>query len=118
MIALETRELAGETLPQVVAALRALLASDSEAREQFEDKLLLAGYQEAHAARYMDRGYIVRTETFLRVQEGFPLLAERNLPAGIGDVSYGLTVAACTNYALNEADTRKTLTEISRVVTK
>jgi len=113
VIALEVRELAGETLPQMVASLRTLLASNSEAQGQFEDKLLLAGYQDAHAVAYMDRGYIIRTETFLQIREGFPMLVERNLPAGIGNVCYGLTVAACMNYALNKVEIHRVMTDLS-----
>lgn len=118
VIALETRESAGEILPQMVAAMRTLLAGHCEAQEQFEDKPHLVGYHDAHAVRYADHGYVVRTETFLRVQEGFHLLADRNLPSGIGDVSYGLKVAACTNHAMNEASTKRALTEISRAGTQ
>ena len=118
VVALEARENAGETLPQMVAAMRTLLAGHCDAQEQFEDKLLLVGYHDAHAVRYADHGYVVRTETFLRVQEGFPLLAERNLPSGIGDVSYGLTVAACTNFAMSEAGTKQALADISRAGTQ
>ena len=115
VIALEAKEFVGETLPQMVSSLRALLVDNSEAREQFEDKLLMAGYHDAHAMRYMDRGYIVRTETLLRVKEGFPLISERNLPDGIGDVSYGLTVAACAPFSLSDIDANRVLTEMTRL---
>lgn len=114
VVALETRDSAGETLPQMVAAMRATLAGHREAQEPFEDKLLLVGYHDAHAVRYADHGYIVRTETFLRVQEGFPLLAERNLPPGVGDVSYGLTVAACADFTMGEAEAKRALARMSR----
>lgn len=114
VIALETRDSAGESLPHMVAALRGLLVGHCEALEQFEDKLLLVGYHDAHAVRYADIGYIVRTETFLRVQEGFPLLTEHKLPLGIGDVSYGLTVAACTKYVMSETDTKQAIMVISQ----
>ncbi len=118
VIALEARELAGETLPQIIASLRIELAADAESREQFEDKLLLAGYHDAHAERYVERGYIVRAETFLRVEEGFPLLTERDLPRGVGDVCYRLTVAACMDYALSEAETKRAIFDMSRARTK
>jgi hypothetical protein len=118
IVALDNRDSAGETLPQMVAAMRTLLAGNCEAQEQFEDKLLLVGYQDAHALRYADHGYVVRTETFLRVQEGFPLLSERNLPSGVGDVSYGLTVAACTNFAMSEAGAKQALAELSSAGTQ
>jgi hypothetical protein len=104
VLALEMRERAGETLPQLIASIRSALSSDPASREQFEDGLLLVGYHDAHVGRYADRGYLVRSETYLRVREGFPSLRERTLPSGVGEVSYGLAVAACVDYSMSETE--------------
>lgn len=100
VIALETREGGGETLPAMVASLRAKLAADGTALERFEDELLAYGYLDAHVARYAERGYLMRSEKLFRVKRGFPRVTERDLPVGIGAVEYGLAVAACERFAV------------------
>ena len=115
VIALDVRDGGGETLPSLVASLRAGLARDPAAQEQLEDGLLLAGYLDSHVGRYADRGYLVRSETVLHVRSGFPMLAERSLPAGIGDVSYGLSVAACEPFAMSAAELKDVLAGITDI---
>ncbi len=109
VIALETREGGGETLPAMVASLRAKLAVDGTALERFEDELLAYGYLDAHAARYAERGYLVRSEKLFRVKRGFPKLTERDLPIGVGDVGYRLAVAACERFVVKPRRLTETL---------
>jgi Putative PD-(D/E)XK family member, (DUF4420) len=104
IVALDARDGGGETLPGIIASLRSSLAVDPGAQEQFEDRLLLAGYLDAHAGRYADRGYLVRSETSLHVRPGFPVLTESNMPPGIGSVSYGLAVSACAAFSITKAE--------------
>ena len=103
VIALETRERDGETLPAMVATLRAQLMSDGTALESFEDGLMAYGYMDAHVSRYAERGYLIRSEKLFHVNLGFPRLKESDLPTGIGDVAYGLAVAACQSFAIKPA---------------
>lgn len=112
--ALDVRASGGEMLPALVASLRAALVTDPAAQEQLEDGLLLAGYMDVHADRYTEHGYLVRSETALHVRRGFPRLTERDLPAGVGDANYGLTVAACSIYALNQTAMEKTLMKMTK----
>ena len=79
----------------MVASLRQKLASDAAALEQFEDEILAIGYHDAHAARYADCGYTVRAVGFFRVGPKFPSLVETDMPPGVGDANYALSVAAC-----------------------
>ncbi len=99
VIVLETLESGGTTLPTLVAMLRAKLMADATALESFEDELLAYGYLDAHVSRYTERGYLVRAENLFQVKSGFPRVTERDLPVGIGDVGYGLAVAACESFA-------------------
>jgi hypothetical protein len=101
VVALEPRDGGGETLPALVASLRSTLAGEAAARETFEDGLLAYGYLDAHAGRYAERGYLVRSEATFQVRRGFPRLVEKGLPTGIGEVSYGLSVAAVESFALS-----------------
>jgi hypothetical protein len=118
VVALDARDGGGETLPTIVASLRSRLTADLAAQEQFEDRLLLAGYLDAHAARYADRGYVIRSETSLHVRDGFPVLTESNMPPGIGSVSYGLAVAACAAFSITDAELSKRVAEMSGAVKK
>ena len=104
VIALDARDGGGETLPGMVASLRANLAADTVAREQFEDELLAAGYLDAHAVRYAERGYTLRAVGFFRVGTKFPRLVEADMPSGVGDANYALSVAACEPFALAPED--------------
>jgi len=114
VIALEARDGGGETLPSMIASLRTTLTADSEALEQFEDSLLQYGYLDSHVGRYVDRGYLSRSETALHVRMGFPRLVEHDMPTGIGDVRYGLAVAACVAFTMNTTKLHKTLGEMAK----
>lgn len=62
--------------------------------------MLAYGYHDAHAGRYAERGYLVRSETTFQVRRGFPRLVEKDLPTGVGEVSYGLSLAAVEPFAI------------------
>ena len=108
--ALDVTDAGGETLPAMVASLRIAMASEPAAREQFEDELLMAGFLDAHALRYSARGYTVRSASSFRVGPGFPCLVEAQMPVGVGDVSYALSVAACEPFKVSDADVNAALT--------
>ena len=99
-LALAVRDGAGETLPAMVASLRARLIASPQTAEHFEDGLLAAGYRDADAWRYESRGYTVRETNDFAVSGRFPRLTERDLPAGIGDVRYALSLDACGPFLL------------------
>ena len=101
VIALDVRDGGGETLPTMIASLRSKFASDAVALEQFEDELLAIGYHDSHAARYADHGYTVRAVGFFRVGPKFPNLVEADMPAGVGDANYALSVAACEPFRVD-----------------
>lgn len=101
------------TLPSAVDSVRTALASHTSAAERFEDSLLAVGYFDVHAPRYAGNGYAVRSSTTYRVAPGFPRLIESDLPSGVGDTHYGLSLAACAPFtvpseaviaALNDGD--------------
>jgi hypothetical protein len=109
-LALEVIEGDAATLPATVNGLRATLAPHAIASEQFEDALLAIGYFDTHAPRYAGCGYAVRSESNFRVRVGFPRLIENDLPIGVGDASYGLSLAACAGYTVSPEELIYTLT--------
>jgi hypothetical protein len=95
---------AGESLPDIVGAVRKQLQATAAAGETFDDRLLDVGYLEADVPRYENRRFTVRREYTFRVRRGFPRLVEENLPSGVGDISYALTLAACERFATSIED--------------
>jgi Putative PD-(D/E)XK family member, (DUF4420) len=112
ILALDARENSGETLPQMVASLRVKLATHALAQQQFDDALLAGNYLDAHSERYSVIGYTVRAEKLFRVWSEFPRLVENKLPAGIGDINYGLSVAACENFLVSH---EKMITQLTKL---
>lgn len=90
----------GETLPAAISGLRNLLGSNNLPRDTFDDRLLDAGYLEADAPRFETRRFTLRSQQCFQVVDGFPRLLEGSLPAGVGDVSYALSLAACAPFAV------------------
>ncbi len=93
----------GESLPDIVRSLRDLVQADERVSETFDDRLLEAGYLDSDAPRYETRLFALRGEHSFCVKNGFPRLVERNLPVGIGDVAYMLSITACEAFALPTA---------------
>lgn len=91
---------AGESLPALIAGLRGLLGANSVLRDTFDDRLLDAGYLDADGPRFEVRRFTLRSEQCFHVVDGFPRLLEGNLPTGIGDVSYALSLPACAPFAV------------------
>lgn len=109
VVAVDEREVApggtvpGESLPGLVSVVRLALAADAAVLAGFEDRLIERGYLDPHAPRYEGRRRTVRNEQTFRVVEGFPRLTEKMLPAGVGEASYALSLAACAPFSTEAA---------------
>ncbi len=108
-LSIDAREAGGESLPEMVASVRARLATDAGANDSFEEALLAGGWLDIHADRYSGRGYSVRESHFFRVTPGFPRIVEADLTDGVGDVSYALSIAACAPFAVTVTDVLQVL---------
>jgi hypothetical protein len=113
VIVLDTREGAGTSLPSLIQSIRQILLSDVSATERFEDLLLAAGYLDAHESRYMEIGYVIRKSIFFKIIRGFPRIVERDLAPGLGNVSYGLSISACTEFEVSGSEMMKSLGKTS-----
>lgn len=87
----------GESLPYLIEQLRGHAASGGMVKD-LDDKLLAAGWVDAHAARYAARRWTVRAERSFQVKPGFPRILERDLLGGVGRVKYELELSACTRF--------------------
>jgi hypothetical protein len=96
----------GETLPEMVARVRQATAGEPAAIEILEDKLLKAGYLAIHEDRYAGLRYSLRKQEYFEVLAGFPRITEGDLPGGVGQVTYRVTISACRPFAMREEDVR------------
>ncbi len=77
----------GQRLSAVVNTIFKLLDADVGAKILFSERLLAAGYFEAHSSRYT-REFDVSEFKFFKVDEGFPRLIHGNVPLGVKKASY------------------------------
>lgn len=113
VLMLETQEGGPATLPALVAQVRSALGAWPAAREPFEEALLAVGYLDRHAPRYAGVGYAVRKADDFRVGPEFPRIIEADLPVGVGDASYQLSLAACAGFTTPPATLTAALVPLS-----
>jgi len=89
---------AGTSLPDLILRVKNDLGACSSARQQFEMKLFDAGYLDSEESHYRRMGLAVLSETTYRVTGGFPRLLPSDLPPGVGDVQYVLSLGACRDF--------------------
>jgi hypothetical protein len=94
---LEERSGRGETLPDLVAHVRAALAGHEM---RFNDRLLEVGYADADSVLYRTPAYVVRRHRFFEVRDLFPRITEAELRVGVVAVEYTIAVAACEGYVV------------------
>ena len=77
----------GLSLPEFVEAMRMAIKGDAEAERLLSERLLAAGYFDAHADRY-PRRFALAGIRVVEVGEGFPRLTSGTAPAGIMRAMY------------------------------
>lgn len=88
VVAVRLRQLVGgQSLPDIVAAARSRAAASEEAARVLGERLISAGYFEAHADRYVRR-FAIDGIRALEVTAAFPRLVHATVPAGITRAVY------------------------------
>jgi hypothetical protein len=100
IVALEPRLGGRPTLLDAVAQARESVQPDPAALAALQGLLLSAGFADSHAPRYMHISYNVRWSLACEVSADFPRITEHDLPAGVGEVSYGVAVDACRQHEI------------------
>ena len=100
-LSLDSRVRHGETLPDMVRAVRTA-ASEAGCLHLLDEKLELCGYEDEDANLYSDIGYTVRSFHPFRVGDGFPRIVSGDLQVGIGGVHYSVSLASCAPFRVNE----------------
>ncbi len=103
-LSLDAREKRGESLPDIVVSLRSLLENDPIAKEELEILLFEVGYLDIHTPRYEKIGYSLREVNYFKVEGDFPRIIEADLPNGVGDVRYTISVAECRRFSMPQLD--------------
>jgi hypothetical protein len=79
----------GRSLPEMVAALRFQVAPDAEANALFSERLIAAGYFDAHADGYARR-FKPESIRLVEVTAAFPRLVQATIPLGVTKAIYEL----------------------------
>lgn len=79
----------GQNLPDAVEAIRLIAKDNAEAQRLFAERLLAAGYIDAHLDHYTRRFEPAGTRV-IEVSDGFPRLTSGNTPPGIISAMYDI----------------------------
>lgn len=101
-VSVEASHKNGQTLCDIIDALRNQLADDTIALNLFNANLIHAGYFDEQAILYRDRCYRIRQEKAYRVMEHFPRIVEKDLRNGVSNVSYSINISSCDEYTVSD----------------
>jgi hypothetical protein len=90
-------------LADIIDGIRGLLAGSGRPLDVFNDRLILAGWIDAHAARYSETRFFVREVHFFDVRDGFPRIRQGDFPPGVVDITYRLDPAALMPFEVERA---------------
>lgn len=110
MYALRKDTNGGQRLPELVNILRGLIKDAPSASRTFEEKIAKAGYLDA-AEDYYQEGYTVRDTYSFEIKEGFPRIVRKNLPTGVYNLEYSVSIAQCMDYAIEAKDLLRRIKE-------
>lgn len=109
VVAVRLRQLvAGQSLPDMVAATRSQAAASAEAARIVDERLISAGYFDAHVDRYVRR-FATESIRALEVTAAFPRLVHATVPAGVTSAVYGVDLDKAAGPRLDLAAALKRL---------
>ena len=92
---IERNDAGGTTLPTLIEQVAAMISESQKAR--FYANLYCLGYK-AEDANLYNKGYSVKELKVYKVTDGFPRILRPDLPQGVMDVSYKLSLLNCTSF--------------------
>ena len=88
VVGVRLRQVAGgKSLPGLVESMRDIVRGDAEAERLLSERLVAAGYFDAHVDKYARR-FVGAGTRIVEVAEGFPRLTPGRVPAGVSRASY------------------------------
>lgn len=85
-------------LPDEIETIRKKL-DDSFLIDIFNTKLIKCGYKEEHADKYKINCFRFVDSTFYKVDSNFPRLTRKNVPLGVVESQYSISLAAIDDFA-------------------
>lgn len=98
----------GQSLPALVAEMRDVAAGEPEAVRLLSERLIAAGYFDAHADRYVRRFTLADTRV-VEVKDGFPRLTPGSVPLGVTKATYEIDLDKAAGPSIPAADALKKL---------
>lgn len=98
----------GQSLPELVSEMRDVAAGEPEAMRLLDERLIAAGYFDAHADRYVRRFALVDTRV-VEVKAGFPRLTPGSVPLGVTRAIYEIDLDKAVGPSIPVADALKKL---------
>lgn len=98
----------GLDLPGFVAAVRSAAQEDLRAASALDDRLVAAGYFDAHVDRY-PRRFTVAGTLVIEVGDGFPRLTIGRVPAGVNKAAYDIDLEKAPGRRVDVAIALKTM---------
>lgn len=89
----------GEKLQDIIARIRNKL-SDNAILQKFNIKLLEYGYLNEVAEHYTT-GYFIRDHYYFKVCDKFPRLIKYDMPNGVANLTYSVSIAQCGSWAMD-----------------
>lgn len=98
----------GQSLPDFVAEMRDAAKDDAEAARMLSERLIAAGYFDAHADRYVRRLALFDTR-IVEVKDGFPRLTPGSVPLGVTRATYEIDLDKAEGQSILVADALRKL---------
>lgn len=103
-ISYDFREGTDRKLASLIESIKTRLENSPDALSTFEDRLLASGYLEPESSPFAGYGLTERQRSFYRIRNGFPRILESNIISGISNVSYSVSLSACSGFSISEAE--------------
>lgn len=98
----------GSSLPDAVQTLRDIVMGEQEAERLLAERVIAAGYFDAHADQYARRFELAEARV-LRVSEGFPRMTPWSVPDGVTRASYDIDLDKAPGQPVSFAEALKEL---------
>lgn len=103
----------GESLNDVVGAMRSAMSNKPEFMSIFEKRLAQAGYLDRHHGRYESQRLRLAQRRFFRVNSHFPRVLTTTLPLGVDEIAYRLDLKSCIENECDQQELTGTLEKLN-----
>ena len=99
--ALRKSQSSGEKLQDIIMRIRKKLFDKTSILQQFNSKILKYGYLD-EVSEYYTAGYFIRDHYYFKVFSNFPRLVKQNMPNGVADLTYSVSISQCIPFAIDK----------------